>query len=112
MEHPRRIIQGCLYALQAFNAKRVVICIKKKYQDLFDTLTAELTRFPGAPVTVKRVGNYYPQGWEIEMIKTGLGIKVPAGVLPAKLGIMVFNVSTIAGLWRAIKWNEPVMKRN
>ena len=112
MEHPRRIIQGCLYALQAFNAKRVVICIKKKYQDLFDTLTAELTRFPGAPVTVKRVGNYYPQGWEIEMIKTGIGIKVPAGVLPAKLGIMVFNVSTIAGLWRAIKWNEPVMKRN
>ena len=112
MEHPRRIIQGCLYALQAFKAKRVVICIKKKYQDLFDTLTAELTRFEGAPVFVKRVGNYYPQGWEIEMIKTGLGIKVPAGVLPAKLGVMVFNVSTIAGLWRAIKWNEPVMKRN
>ena len=112
MEHPRRIIQGCLYALQAFKAKRVVICIKKKYQDLFDTLTAELTRFEGAPVFVKRVGNYYPQGWEIEMIKTGLGKKVPAGVLPAKLGIMVFNVSTIAGLWRAIKWNEPVMKRN
>ena len=112
MEHPRRIIQGCLYALQAFKAKRVVICIKKKYQDLFDTLTAELTRFEGAPVFVKRVGNYYPQGWEIEMIKTGLGVKVPAGVLPAKLGIMVFNVSTIAGLWRAIKWNEPVMKRN
>ncbi len=112
MEHPRRIIQGCLYAKQAFNAKKVVICIKKKYQDLYDTLTAELTRFPGAPVFVKRVGNYYPQGWEIEMIKTGLGIKVPAGVLPAKLGIMVFNVSTIAGLWRAIKWNEPVMKRN
>ena len=52
MEHPRRIIQGCLYALQAFKAKRVVICIKKKYQDLFDTLTAELTRFEGAPVFV------------------------------------------------------------
>lgn len=112
MEHPRRIIQGCLYALQAFNAKRVVICIKKKYQDLYDTLSAELTRFEGVPVSVKRVGNYYPQGWEIEMIKTGLGVKVPAGVLPAKLGIMVFNVSTIAGLYRAIKWNEPVMKRN
>ena len=112
MEHPRRIIQGCLYALQAFNAKRVVICIKKKYDDLYDTLSAELTRFEGVPVSVKRVGNYYPQGWEIEMIKTGLGVKVPAGVLPAKLGIMVFNVSTIAGLYRAIKWNEPVMKRN
>ena len=113
LEHPRRIIQGSLYALQAFKAKRVVICIKKKYQDLYDTLTAELTRFPDdTPVFVKRVGNYYPQGWEIEMIKTGLGIKVPAGTLPAKLGVMVFNVSTITGLWRAIKWNQPVLKRN
>jgi len=112
MEHPRRIVQGCLYALQAFKARRVVICVKKKYQDLYDTLNAELTRFEGAPVEVKRVGNYYPQGWEIEMIKTGLGIQVPPGVLPAKLGIMVFNVSTIAGLWRAIKYNMPVFKRN
>ena len=38
------------------------------------------------------------------MIKTGLGVKVPSGVLPAKLGIMVFNVSTIVGLYKAVKY--------
>ena len=114
MEHPNRIINGCRYAMQAFNAKRVVICIKKKYDDLYDTLTATLSleKYKGLPIYVKRVGNYYPQGWEIEMIKTGLGIKVPSGTLPAKLGVMVFNVSTIVGLWRAIKHNMPVIKRN
>ena len=98
--------------MQAFNAKRAVICIKKKYQDLFDCLTIAKTRFPDLNVEVKRVGNYYPQGWEIEMIKTGLGIKVPSGVLPAKLGVMVFNVSTIVGLYKAIRYNMPVVKRN
>jgi len=112
MEFPEQIMLGIKYALHAFNAKRAVICIKKKYDDLYYTLTAELTRFPELPIEVKRVGNYYPQGWEIEMIKTGLGVKVPPGVLPAKLGIMVFNVSTIVGLWRAIKWNQPVIERN
>ena len=64
------------------------------------------------PIEIARIGNYYPQGWEIEMIKTGLGVKVPAGVLPAKLGIMVFNVSTIVGLYKAIRYNIAVVKRN
>lgn len=112
MEYPYRIYQGIKYAMQAFNAKRAVICIKKKYQDLYDCLTVAKTRFKDLNVEIKRVGNYYPQGWEIEMIKTGLGVKVPSGVLPSKLGIMVFNVSTIVGLYKAVKYNMPVVKRN
>lgn len=112
LEFPDLLMQGCKYAMQALGAKRTVICIKKKYQDLYDTLTAELTRFPNLPIEVCRVGNYYPQGWEIEMIKTALGVKVPAGVLPAKLGIQVLNVSTTVGLYRAIKQNRPVVERN
>lgn len=112
LEHPRRVIEGSKYAMQAFKAKRVLICIKEKYQDLYDCLTAELTRHPGLNIEVCRVGNHYPQGWEIELIKSALGVKVPSGVLPAKLGIMVFNVSTIVGLYRAIKNDSPVIKRN
>lgn len=112
MEFPYRIYNGISYAMQAFNAKKAVICIKKKYQDLYDCLTVAKTRFPNLNVEIKRVGNYYPQGWEIEMIKSALGIRVPAGVLPAKLGIMVFNVSTIVGLYKAVRYNIPVVKRN
>ena len=112
LEFPELIMQGAKYAMQALGAKRTVICIKKKYQDLYDTLTAIATRYPDINFEVKRVGNYYPQGWEIEMIKTGLGVKVPAGVLPTKLGIQVLNVSTVVGLYRAIKQNRPVVERN
>ncbi len=112
MEFPYRIYNGISYAMQAFNAKKAVICIKKKYQDLYDCLTVAKTRFPNLNVEIKRVGNYYPQGWEIEMIKSALGVRVPAGVLPAKLGIMVFNVSTIVGLYKAVRYNIPVVKRN
>ena len=112
LEFPFRILRGITYAQQAFGAKRAVICIKKKYDDLYNTLVAAIARHPEFNIEVKRVGNYYPQGWEIEMIKTGLGVKVPAGVLPAKLGIMVFNVSTIVGLYKAIRYNIAVVKRN
>ena len=112
LEFPFRILRGITYAKQAFGAKRAVICIKKKYDDLYNTLTAAIARHPEFNIEVKRVGNYYPQGWEIEMIKTGLGVKVPAGVLPSKLGIMVFNVSTIVGLYKAVRYNMAVVKRN
>lgn len=112
LEFPFRILRGITYAKQAFGAKRAVICIKKKYDDLYDTLKAAIARHPEFNIEVKKVGNYYPQGWEIEMIKSGLGVKVPAGVLPSKLGIMVFNVSTIVGLYKAVRYNMPVVKRN
>lgn len=112
LEFPFRILRGITYAQQAFGAKHAVICIKKKYEDLYNTLTAAIARHPEFNIEVKRVGNYYPQGWEIEMIKSGLGIKVPAGVLPSKLGVMVFNVSTIVGLYKAIRYNMAVVKRN
>lgn len=65
LEHPRRVMLGTSYAMKAFKAKRAIICIKKKYQDLYDCLTAELTRHPNLNIEVVRVGNYYPQGWEI-----------------------------------------------
>lgn len=112
MDYPDRIYNGISYAMQAFNAKRTVICIKKKYDDLYECLQTARGRYPNINVEVKRVGNYYPQGWEIECIKSGLGIEVPSGVLPAKLGVMVFNVSTIVGLYKAIRYNLPVIKRN
>lgn len=113
LEYPDRIMKGIKYAMQAFGAKKAYICVKKKYQDLYDTLSAVIKeRYPDANIEVSRVGNYYPQGWEIEMIKSCLGVKVPSGVLPSKFGIMDFNVSTIVGLYKAIKYNMPVVKRN
>ena len=46
------------------------------------------------------------------MFKSCLGITVPQGQLPSKYGIMNFNVSTIVGLYKAVKYNLPVIKRN
>ena len=111
LEFPDRIMKGIGYALQAFGAKRAIICIKNKYQDIYDVLSAVKTRYPHLPIEIARIGNYYPQGWEINMIKNTLGIEIPSGVLPSKYGIMNFNVSTIVGLYKAIRYNMPVAKR-
>ncbi len=112
LEFPDRLFKGLGYMIKVFGAKRGVIAIKENKEDLYDTLTTVAkARYPELNIEIKKVGNYYPQGWEIETIKSAIGVKVPTGVLPAKLGIMVFNVSTAVAVYKALKYNIPVIKR-
>jgi len=110
LEYPYRVMEGIKFVMHAFNCKRAIICIKKKYKDLDDVFSELINRYEG--IEIARLGNYFPQGWEVEMIKNALGIKLKPGELPSKREIMNFNVSTIVGIFKAIKWNMPVIKRN
>ncbi len=111
IEFPDRIMKGLRYMKQALGAKRIVIAIKENKDELYYTLKGVAFRYPDLDIEVIKVGNYYPQGWEIEMIKTALGVEVPSGVLPTEYGIMVFNISTMVGIYKAVKYNLPVVKR-
>ena len=109
LEYPYRVINGIQYAMQAFNCKKAYICIKSKYKDLKEVYSQLLKEVEGIELCC--VGNYYPQGWEVEMIKNATGIQLNPGELPSNRGIIDFNVSTIVGLYKAVKYNIPVIKR-
>lgn len=110
MEYPQRIINGIHYAMQAFGVKKAYICIKSKYKDLKYVYNQLLKQYP--EIELKCVGNFYPQGWEIAMVEKALKIKMQPGELPSKYGVMNFNVSTVVGIYKAIKYNQPVTSRN
>ena len=112
LEYPYRIINGLKYAMQAFNCKKALICIKSKYKDIAATYEEVLKEFPDSGIELCPVKNYYPQGWEVAMIKEATGIKLNPGELPANRGLLNFNVSTIVGIYKAIRYNMPVIKRN
>jgi len=112
LEHPGRVVTGMKYIMQALGVKKGLIAIKGNKDPLYQVLTQVLNvRFPELDIEVVKVGNYYPQGWEIEMFKTALGLEIPHGVLPMKYGVIGFNVSTAVGMFDAIKHNLPVIKR-
>ena len=111
LEYPYRVITGIQYAMQAFNCKKAKICIKSKYTDIKQVYEQVLKEFPDSGIELCCVGNYYPQGWEVEMIRNATGIQLNPGELPSNRGIIDFNVSTIVGIYKAIKYNIPVMKR-
>ncbi len=112
VEFPDRMMKAIKYSLNVLGAKRAVIAIKKNKKDLYDTLSSVVNaRYSNTGIEVKKVGNYYPQGWVIETIKSAIGVKVEPGILPMKYGIMTINVSTLVAIYKAIKYNIPVVKR-
>jgi len=111
LEYPYRIIDAIKYAMQAFKCNKAKICIKSKYKDIKQVYEQILKEYEGSGIELCCVGNYYPQGWEVAMIKEATGIQLKPGELPSNRGIMNFNVSTMVGLYKAIKYNMPVIKR-
>ena len=111
LEYPYRIMDAIKYAMQAFKCKRAKICIKSKYKDIKQVYEQILKEYEDSGIELCCVKNYYPQGWEVAMIKEATGIQLKPGELPSNRGIMNFNVSTMVGLYKAIKYNMPVIKR-
>ena len=112
LEYPYRIMEAIKYTMQAFNCKQAKICIKSKYEDIKAVYKQVLKEYEGSGIELCCVGNFYPQGWEVAMIKSATGIQLKPGELPSNRGIINFNVSTMVGLYKAIKYNMPVIKRD
>ena len=112
LEYPYRIMEAIKYTMQAFNCKHAKICIKSKYEDIKAVYKQVLKEYEDSGIELCCVGNFYPQGWEVAMIKSATGIQLKPGELPSNRGIINFNVSTMVGLYKAIKYNMPVIKRD
>ena len=112
LEYPYRIMEAIKYTMQAFNCKKAKICIKSKYTDIKKVYKEVLKEYKDSGIELCLVGNYYPQGWEVEMIKSATGIELKPGELPSNRGIINFNASTMVGIYKAIKYNMPVIKRD
>ena len=111
LEFPYRVMEGIKYAMHALNCKHAKICIKSKYKDIAAVYRQVIKEYEGSGIELCLVGNYYPQGWEVEMIRNATGIQLNPGELPANRGIIDFNVSTAVGIYKAVRYNMPVIKR-
>lgn len=111
MNHPEELIEGLIYSMKAVSAKTGIIAVKKKYIEVVERLKFSLNAYSEYDIRVVPVGNYYPQGWELEAIKSATGIVVPQGKLPGDYGVIPFNVSTLQSLYHAVKFGLPVLER-
>jgi electron transport complex protein RnfC len=109
LEHPADLIAGIRIAMRATGAQRAIIGVEDNKLDALDALEPHLPQ--DGSITARAVETKYPQGAEKMLIKSLLGLEVPAGGLPLHLGIVVNNVGTLALLGQLLPQGAGLTER-
>ncbi|MFQ3201870.1 MAG: electron transport complex protein RnfC [Zhongshania sp.] len=65
----------------------------------------------GTGIEIVAFPTKYPSGGEKQLIQILTGKEVPAGGLPADIGVVCQNIGTAAAIYRAIQFGEPLISR-
>ena len=103
------IIYGLKAEMKTVGAPKGIIVIEDNKPDAIELLTAKAAAEEG--IEVLTAHTKYPQGGEKMLIKYALGRMVPSGGLPADVGAVVSNVSTVKAIADAIKTGMPLTER-
>ncbi len=109
LEYADDIIFGLKAMMKTLNAPRGVIVIEDNKPDAIALMQEKTANEEGMEVCVAKTK--YPQGGEKMLIKRVLGRSVPSGGLPADVGAVVSNISTVKAISDAIQKGMPLIER-
>lgn len=98
LEYPEDLMTGIRLAMKSVGARRAIIGVEDNKMDAVAAIQAAIDKLgpAGGDITVQAVPTKYPQGAEKMLVKSLLGVEVPAGGLPMHVGAVVNNVGTLA----------------
>ena len=109
LEYADEIIYGLKAVMKTVDSPRGVIVIEDNKPDAIELMQAKVADIEGMEVCVAKTK--YPQGGEKMLIKRVLDRFVPSGKLPADVGAVVCNVSTVKAISDAIQTGMPLVER-
>ena len=107
--HPEELLKGIELARIASGLDKAYYGIEKNKQDAIDLLLSKNPAQYGVEIVPENVK--YPQGAEKTLIKRVMGRIVPSGGLPADVGVVVDNISTVKAISDAIQTGMPLVER-
>lgn len=106
---PEHVLEGMRILRQILKPKRVVLAIEDNKDEAIKTVKALLKNDTDIEVVV--LPTRYPQGAEKQLVQSVTGREVLPGQLPASVGCAVFNVSTFAAIYRAVRLGKSLTAR-
>ena len=107
-ERADEIIQGSLIAQTILGAEKCVVGIEDNKIEAYEALKKAAQK---TLVEIKIVPTLYPSGDAKRLIFLLMGIEVPKEKRSVDLGIQVFNVATVAAIYRYLEFGEPSISR-
>lgn len=109
--HRREVLEAVALIQRTLGADRAVITVEQQNAKLADLLAPYFTKEPFTHIGVKVLADGYPQGGELQLIRSVTGIEVPRTQLPKDAGVIVSNVGTVYAIYRAVHDHRPLVSR-
>ena len=104
-----QVLQGMLILKRVLEPERVVLAVEDNKAEAIEKVKELLPQFEGIELAI--LPTRYPQGAEKQLIQALTRREVEPGKLPVSVGCAVFNVSTFAAIYRAVRLGTPVTER-
>nr|WP_296010048.1 SLBB domain-containing protein [uncultured Blautia sp.] len=112
------LINGVALLFKASGAKEAVICIEdnkpeaiKRLREILDQGKNQNASQGFEGIRVEELPTQYPQGGERQLIQGVLNKEVPAGGLPADVGVIVSNIGTARAAADMVLGKTPLIRR-
>ena len=107
--NPEHVLEGMMIMDQLLEPAHLVLAVEDNKKIAIEKLSELLKEYP--KVELRVLPTRYPQGAEKQLVQAVTGREVPPAQLPIKVGCAVFNVSTYAAIYRAVKLGVPLTQR-
>lgn len=107
--NPQQVLEGMKILSRVLSPRRLVLAVEDNKQEAIRILRGLIPSYPEIELAV--LPTRYPQGAEKQLIQSLTGREVPPGKLPVSVGCAVFNVSTFAAIFRAVRLGTPLTQR-
>lgn len=110
-ERTEEILKGAEILRSFMQIKEVVIVIENQNKELIDKFEPFLQRKEYGCYRIQLLPDAYPQGGELQVIKSVTGIEIPRGQLPKTAGVVVNNAGTVYSVYQAVEKHKPLVSR-
>ena len=107
--NPEQVLEGMMILAKILLPERIVLAVEDNKTQAIEKLKALEEKYP--KIHIKVLPTLYPQGAEKQLCQSVTGREVQPGKLPVSVGCAVFNVSTFAAIYRAVKLGMPLTQR-
>ena len=107
--NPEHVLEGMQILRHVLKPERIVLAVEDNKAEAIEKINGMLKDYAGIELVV--LPTRYPQGAEKQLIQSVTGREVEPGKLPVSVGCAVFNVSTYAAIYRAVRLGMPLIQR-
>ncbi len=108
LENPDELLDGCLLIMKYIGLDKGYIAIEENKPDAIELLNKRIAERGITNIETFKLQARYPKGAERVLVYEITGKTMDAGVLPADMGVILDNVTTVAFVGQYFKTGRPL----